>query len=136
MFSGIFQSYKVVTISFSKQATTSPTSALSPQFHINFLSGSVGVKPYFVASGHNSWGTDQPAQYFGLISVASPYRYQDFPRERCMLGGRYCLVYFEGTNILTYQRLTEERFKYVGIVFADFPGCGLIRSIIDVNKNY
>ncbi|KAI2805230.1 hypothetical protein BLOT_004223 [Blomia tropicalis] len=104
-------------------------------FYVNFLSGSIGAKPYFVASGHTKWGSDAPRQYFGLVNSHSPYHYDDFPRDKCMLGGRYCLVYFDGTNMLTYHRLTTEPFRFVGIIYSDFPGCGLIRTIIDINDN-
>jgi len=108
-------------------------------FFINFLSGSVGVKPYFVASGHSAWGTNSPRQYLGLINEAakeSALKYADFPRDKCLLGGPYCMVYFTGTNMLTLDRLQTEHFRFVGIVYSDFPGCGLVQAIIDVNKQF
>lgn len=89
--------------------------------------------PYFAASGNVAWGTDGDRQYFGLVSGTATHKYDDYPREKCVLDGRYCLVHFEGMNILTWELLTKKDFKFVGIVFADFPGCGLLQAIIDVN---
>ncbi|KAH9387948.1 hypothetical protein TYRP_009148 [Tyrophagus putrescentiae] len=64
----------------------------SPPFYINFLSASVGVMPYFAASGNVAWGTDGERQYFGLISGTSTHQYDDYPREKCVLDNRYCIV--------------------------------------------
>lgn len=105
----------------------------STPFYINFLSASVGVMPYFAASGNVAWGTNGERQYFGLVSGTSSHKYEDYPREKCVLDGRYCLVHFEGMNMLTWQLLTTKQFSFVGIIFADFPGCGLLQAIIDVN---
>lgn len=107
-------------------------SAGNPEhFYINYLSGSTGVFPYFVASGHSSPGTDHPNLLTGAISNAENKQWPDFPRVSCI--GTICSIAFEGTNVLTYQRLQNKHLR-VGIIMADFPGPGLIDSIIKLNK--
>lgn len=78
---------------------------------MNYLSGSGGSFPYFVASGKSSPGTGAPQLITGKGGV------------------------FEGTNAPTMDYLwaNKAKIKYVGIQIADFPGAGLIKSIIDIN---
>lgn len=77
------------------------------KIYMNYISGSGGSFPYFVASGQS-----RPAT--GAAQLAG------FPK---------------GTNEFTMDYLHDNRakLKYVGIVIADFPGKGLIQSIIDIN---
>lgn len=100
---------------------------------INFLSGSGGSFPYFVASGHSSPQTGAPRLLTGRTTPGWKSSYPDFPRVGCFIG--ICSIAFEGTNDLTRNLLDAQRGKlgHVGIVFADFPGAGLIDSIIRVN---
>lgn len=100
--------------------------------YINFLSGSTGSFPYFVASGHSSPGTSAPRLLTGLTTPGWKNTYPDFPRVGCFLG--ICSIAFEGTNILTKNYIIDNKLKYVGIVAADFPGSGLINAIIDTNR--
>lgn len=105
----------------------------SRSFFVNFLSGSVGSFPYFVASGHSSPGTSAPRLWTGLTTITSNGKYPDFPRLDCFLGE--CSLYFEGTNVLTYDYLDDADITFAGIVYADFPGHGLIDRIIALNND-
>lgn len=99
---------------------------------INYLSGSGGSFPYFVASGHSSSATDAPRLSTGLIDPPASNTYPDFPRTTCALG--ICTISFEGTNILTTDYIEDQDIKYTGIIAADFPGKGLIENIINCNN--
>jgi hypothetical protein len=98
--------------------------------YINYLSGSGGVFPYFVASGHSSPGTGAPRLATGLTTPGWNSSYPDFPRVDCFIG--ICTIAFEGTNILTSDRLGN--YKRVGIIMADFPGPDLINNIIRMSQ--
>ncbi|MFM2587645.1 phosphatidylinositol-specific phospholipase C [Vibrio sp. TBV020] len=100
--------------------------------HINFLSGSTGSFPYFVASGHSSPGTNAPRLLTGLTTPGWKNTYPDFPRVGCFIG--ICSIAFEGVNTLTKNYIVNNELKYVGIVVIDFPGTGLINAIIDTNR--
>ncbi|MEQ4619780.1 phosphatidylinositol-specific phospholipase C [Providencia vermicola] len=120
-----------------KEQLATATRGSSRTTYINYLSGSGGSFPYFVASGHSSPGTSAPRLSTGLTTPGWKYSYPDFPRVSCFIG--ICTIAFEGTNILTrdkinqYNRLGVNRT--VGIIIADFPGESLISSIIANNKN-
>ncbi|MES1052168.1 phosphatidylinositol-specific phospholipase C domain-containing protein [Bacillus thuringiensis] len=103
----------------------------NPTF-LNYLSGSGGSFPYFVASGHSSPGTSAPRLSTGLTTPAFADWYPDFPRINC--AGNVCTIAFEGTNILTSDWIEKSDFHYVGIIAADFPGGGLIDNIIHCNR--
>lgn len=109
------------------------------KFYVNYLSGSKGSFPYFVASGHILPGTNADRLWTGLVALKSDTKmYPDFPRLNCFLG--ICSIYFEGTNILTNYFLflinqfrefgRSEPQRTVGIIMADFPGTSLIYEII------
>ncbi|MED1304108.1 phosphatidylinositol-specific phospholipase C domain-containing protein, partial [Bacillus pacificus] len=102
------------------------------QPYLNYLSGSGGSFPYFVASGHSSPGTSAPRLSTGLTTPAFASWYPDFPRVNCFIG--ICTIAFEGTNILTSDLINVSNFQYVGIIAADFPGGGLIDNIIRLNR--
>lgn len=105
--------------------------------YINYLSGSGGSFPYFVASGHSSSGTSAPRLSTGLTTPGWKHSYPDFPRDSCFIG--ICTIYFEGTNILTRNKLKNynngNTRRSVGIIMADFPGESLISYIINNNKH-
>lgn len=128
----------------------------SKTFFVNYLSGSTGVFPYFVASGHSSPGTSAPRLATGLTTPGWKSSYPDFPRVNCF--GSVCTIAFEGTNILTRDKLLTFNAvmsalkaqmdagtvdanalsdigikRSVGIIMADFPGESLINSIINNN---
>lgn len=101
---------------------------------INHLSGSGGSFPYFVASGHSSAGTSAGRLATGLTTPGWKHRYPDFPRVSCFIG--ICTIAFEGTNTLTKNYLNNnDNITDTGIIAADFPGKGLIQSIISKNRD-
>ncbi|ENR5392705.1 TPA: phosphatidylinositol-specific phospholipase C [Providencia rettgeri] len=106
------------------------------KIYINYLSGSGGSFPYFVASGHSSPGTSAPRLSTGLTTPGWKDSYPDFPRTSC---AGICTISFEGTNILTRDKLKYyndlNTKRTVGIIMADFPGESLITHVIDNNKN-
>jgi 1-phosphatidylinositol phosphodiesterase len=99
---------------------------------LNFLSGSGGAFPYFVASGHSDPRTTAGGLTTGLTTPRYQDWFPDFPRGACFMG--ICTIYYEGTNTLTKNYLRNKKIKYAGIIAADFPGPGLIQSVIDVNR--
>ncbi|MCD3349046.1 phosphatidylinositol-specific phospholipase C [Clostridium botulinum D/C] len=100
---------------------------------INYLSGSGGVFPYFVASGHVSPGTCDARLATGLTEPAFHNYYPDFPRVNWC--GIFATIAFEGTNNLAITYINKFKPLYVGIVVSDFPGPGLINTVINVNFN-
>ncbi|HGY1116003.1 TPA: phosphatidylinositol-specific phospholipase C [Providencia rettgeri] len=106
------------------------------RIYINYLSGSGGSFPYFVASGHSSPGTSAPRLSTGLTTPGWKDSYPDFPRTSC---AGICTISFEGTNILTRDKLkyynSQNMKRSIGIIMADFPGESLITHVIDNNKN-
>lgn len=107
------------------------------RIYINYLSGSGGSFPYFVASGHSSPGTGAPRLATGLTTPGWDDSYPDFPRVDCfwlfLIWDDVCTIAFEGTNTLTKHHLRSSRAGRVGILMADFPGDGLIDAIIARN---
>lgn len=101
--------------------------------YINYLSGSGGALPYFVASGHSSSGTGDPRLSTGLTEPGFRGHYPDFPRVNRL--GAFATIAFEGTNVLALNEIVRDELGFVGIVVADFPGAGLIREIIATNFN-
>jgi 1-phosphatidylinositol phosphodiesterase len=101
----------------------------SNTIYANFLSASGGSFPYFVASGKSSNGDSAPLLSTGLTTPLFKSSYPDFPRVACFWG--MCTIAFEGTNMLTSERLPG--YGRVGIIYADFPGKLLIRRIIERN---
>lgn len=115
-----------------KQFQTSNRNKSSSKIYMNYLSGSVGVFPYFVASGHSSPGTSAPRLATGLTEPGWKGVYPDFPRGAWF--GIIATIYFEGTNTLTANYLEKNKISLAGMVMADFPGRRLIDSIIQCNK--
>ncbi|WP_165699634.1 phosphatidylinositol-specific phospholipase C domain-containing protein [Chimaeribacter californicus] len=100
---------------------------------LNHLSGSGGSFPYFVASGHSSADTSAGRLATGLTTPGWKHRYPDFPRVSCFIG--ICTIAFEGTNTLTKNYLNNnDNITDTGIIAADFPGKGLIQSVIQKNN--
>ena len=106
--------------------------------YVNFLTGSGGSLPYFVASGHSNPATGAPnlltGMTRGIIDTCSGNSQciPEFPSVDCFLGT--CSVAFEGTNVLTMDELNRRaRPNRSGIVFADFPGRGLVQAVIAGN---
>lgn len=104
------------------------------EIFINYLSGSTGSFPYFVASGHSSPGSHAPRLATGLTHPGWSDTYPDFPRVDWFLG--IATIAFEGTNILTADYIKEKSVSHTGIIVADFPGYGLIDKIIRANHSH
>lgn len=100
--------------------------------YMNYLSGSGGSFPYFVVSGHSSPQTGAPRLATGLTTPGWKDKWPDFPRVSCFIG--ICTIAFEGTDVLTYERLGN--YKRVGIIMSDFPGPGLITGTINLDKPF
>lgn len=94
--------------------------------YMNYLSASGGSFPYFVASGQSSPEMSAPRLSTGLVGPVFKDWYPDFPR------GNADDILFEGTNILTTANI-ENNPGRVGIIAADFPGKGLIDTVISKN---
>ncbi|WP_291582430.1 phosphatidylinositol-specific phospholipase C [Clostridium sp. UBA6640] len=114
-----------------EKANASPK---NDEIYLNYLSASGGSFPYFIASGHSSSGTGAPRLATGLTTPGWKNKYPDFPRVNCFIG--ICTIAFEGTNILTTDRINNSKYTRVGILAADFPGRGLIDSTIRLNDIY
>ena len=115
--------------------------------YINYLSaasgtdcpgGPLNTAPYFVASGHSSWTTGAPRLSTGMTTGVWGNKYPDFPRTSCafnpFIWDTDCTISFEGTNTLTMDYLKSNTLDRVGIIMADFPGPGLIKSVIYLNR--
>lgn len=104
------------------------------RFVINYLSGSGGSFPYFVASGHVTASTYGSRLSTGLTEPLFRHRYPDFPRVARL--GVFATIAFEGTNTLTADYLRKNQLRRAGIVVADFPGERLIDEIIQCNYRH
>jgi 1-phosphatidylinositol phosphodiesterase len=116
-----------------KKQLAAANSGDSSTKYMNYLSGAQGGFPYFVASGHSNPSTGAPRLATGKTSPGWK-GWRDFPRVNCALG--ICTIAFEGTNVLTYERLGDDYKNRVGIIMADFPGPGLIDRIIKLNNRF
>jgi 1-phosphatidylinositol phosphodiesterase len=97
----------------------------------DYMGGVQIVLPYFVASGKSSAGTSAPYLATGFLDNSARDKYPDFPRSNNR-------ILFVGINLLTYEYLkaTHNRSKpnFLGVIYADFPGPGLIEVVI--KRNY
>lgn len=99
---------------------------------LNYLTGSSGVFPYFVASGKSSHETNAPQLWTGALAIGRSI-YPDFPRKNCV--DKLCFVYFAGTNQLTYEWIKAGKLSgKLGMVVMDFPGGSLVDAIIKTNS--
>jgi 1-phosphatidylinositol phosphodiesterase len=74
-------------------------------FYINYLSGSGGSFPYFIASGHSSPGTSASKFSTGRTTPGWRNSYPYIPRVNCFIG--ICTIAFEGTNILARNAIKK-----------------------------
>ncbi|MCQ6530462.1 phosphatidylinositol-specific phospholipase C [Bacillus mycoides] len=113
---------------------------------LNHLSGNggwrfftKGASPYFVASGqyHKSTGGERtlltPMHGRGPVDLRN--KYPDYPRLYSV-DYNMNFIYYEGTNILTTEKIQAGSIKHTGIIAADFPGKSLIDSIIKLNNQH
>lgn len=101
------------------------------KFYINYLSGSGGSFPYFVASGKADNATNASRLSTGLTTPAFKDSYPDFPRVDCFLG--MCTIAFNGTNYLASDYIEDHDLDFTGIVMTDFPGEDLVDKIVGLN---
>jgi len=105
--------------------------------YMNYLSASgPGPFPYFIASGHSSPFTGAPRLATGRTTPGWRNSWLDFPRVDCVRAfwTNFCTIAFEGTNVLAYERM--KYYSRVGVIMADFPGPGLIDSVIALDNRY
>lgn len=114
-----------------KRQINAANQSTNTDIYMNYLSGSGGSFPYFVASGHSSPGTSAARLATGLTEPGFHNYYPDFPRGAWL--GPFATIYFEGVNTLTADYLTKQNVGHCGIVMADFPGARLINAIISCN---
>ncbi|OXA46131.1 1-phosphatidylinositol phosphodiesterase [Folsomia candida] len=104
-------------------------------YFVNHLSGNgdaTGVFPYFVASGRATSGPNSDQLFTGVTDPLGKKMFPpEFPRRHCLLG--ICMYYFEGMNTLMNDFIKNNDIKFVGIVYSDFPGDGLIDTLINLN---
>jgi 1-phosphatidylinositol phosphodiesterase len=101
--------------------------------YMNYLSAGGGSFPYFVVSGHSNPATGAPRLATGRTTPAFRNTWPDFPRVNCFIG--ICTIAFEGTNVLTSNRLGNYKNR-VGTIMTDFPGPLLIEQIIAINNKF
>ncbi|PEA01655.1 hypothetical protein CON37_26690 [Bacillus cereus] len=113
---------------------------------LNHLSGNgawkfitQGASPYFVASGQASKTTGVSPKRLTPIIEGVPVdfgnAYPDYPRVYYPEYSKN-LIHYEGTNNLTVQRIKKGGIQHTGIVAADFPGGGLMDSVIQLNNKH
>ncbi|MGW6151099.1 phosphatidylinositol-specific phospholipase C [Bacillus mycoides] len=101
------------------------------KIYLNHFSGTGGAAallnncyPWFVASGKESRNTNSNLK---LIQKNVTNEWRDFPRD---INGQ---VFYGGMNTLGTDFIQQGGIKHSGIIAADFPGPGLIDSIIRLN---
>ncbi|QWH75487.1 phosphatidylinositol-specific phospholipase C domain-containing protein (plasmid) [Bacillus mycoides] len=99
------------------------------RIHLNHLSGNGGDRntpyPWKIASGY--WFRSSDSQLEEVIPFNQSSNFRDWPRDT----NRF--IYRGGTNLLTTRRIENGSITHTGIIAADFPGSGLIRSTINLN---
>ncbi|AFQ30654.1 phosphatidylinositol phosphodiesterase [Bacillus thuringiensis serovar israelensis] len=101
------------------------------KIYLNHFSGTGGglavltnFYPWFVASGKESRNTNSNQK---LIQTNATNEWADFPRG---INGQ---VFYGGMNTMGTDFIQKSGMNHVGIIAADFPGPGLIDSIIQLN---
>ena len=104
--------------------------------YVNFLSGSTGSFPYFVAGGRCPHGTNAARLWTGIAGPKKKkdHLYPDYYHHYYgSKGAPQVSIYYNGTNEMSFQWMRNNHPKYTGIVYADFPGKDLIGEIILAN---
>lgn len=123
---GMYEKWEAV-----KSHLVSASTGVGGQMFANYLSGSTGLYPFTVVSGHILAGTSAERIEF----PAKKDDYPDYWREWCSSITGLCAVLYEGTNILVTEWLMKQTKKArVGLIYTDFPGAGLINQIIAQNS--
>lgn len=125
-----------------------PSGSRQALYYINYLSGSTGSFPYFVAGGRTYADSNASHLLTGATQTSTGInsgKWVDFPRGSCTAGpGWICSIFFAGTNELTATWIAENTSTQngvavrpgTGIVMADFPGSDLIDSVIKSNDKF
>ena len=108
--------------------------------YMNYLSGSTGSFPYFVASGKSSPGTYDPQLFTGTTVWNANDSWCFGLYNSCPDGTitRYASTctnscYFNGTNQLAVEYIRSQGIRKTGIIMMDFPGAGILNTIIGLN---
>ncbi|MGE7186405.1 phosphatidylinositol-specific phospholipase C [Peribacillus sp. NPDC006672] len=124
---GMYEKWKAVKTHLQDANTNYKNGVI----YLNHFSGTGGVTalinncyPWFVASGKDSRETDSNSK---LIQKNATNEWEDFPR------GMNGQIFYGGMNTLGTEILQDGGIKHSGIIAADFPGPGLIDSIIRLN---
>ncbi|TKI86979.1 phosphatidylinositol-specific phospholipase C domain-containing protein, partial [Bacillus mycoides] len=103
----------------------------SSNIYLNHFSGTGGAAalwnnyyPWFIASGKENRDTGSNPL---LIQAHTTNVWEDFPRDT---NGQ---VFYSGMNTMGTDFIQQGGIKHSGIIAADFPGPGLIDSIIKLN---
>ncbi|MED3463897.1 phosphatidylinositol phosphodiesterase, partial [Bacillus thuringiensis] len=101
------------------------------KIYLNHFSGTGGASallnnfyPWFIASGKESRNTNSNQK---LIQKNATNEWTDFPRD---MNGQ---VFYGGMNTMGTDFIQKSGINHAGIIAADFPGPGLIDSIIRLN---
>ncbi|QWH75385.1 phosphatidylinositol-specific phospholipase C domain-containing protein (plasmid) [Bacillus mycoides] len=101
------------------------------KIYLNHFSGTGGASallnnfyPWFIASGKESRNTNSNQK---LIQKNATNEWPDFPRD---MNGQ---VFYGGMNTMGTDFIQKSGMNHAGIIAADFPGPGLIDSIIRLN---
>ncbi|OUB84382.1 phosphatidylinositol-specific phospholipase C [Bacillus wiedmannii] len=101
------------------------------KIYLNHFSGTGGASallnnfyPWFIASGKESRNTNSNQK---LIQKNATNEWTDFPRD---MNGQ---VFYGGMNTMGTDFIQKSGMNHAGIIAADFPGPGLIDSIIRLN---
>ncbi|OUB42632.1 phosphatidylinositol-specific phospholipase C [Bacillus thuringiensis] len=106
------------------------------KIYLNHFSGTGGASallnnfyPWFIASGKENRNTNSNQK---LIQKNATNEWADFPRD---MNGQ---VFYGGMNTMGTDFIQKSGMNHAGIIAADFPGPGLIDSIIRLNgiKSY
>ena len=120
------------------------TSAVSKLLALaSCVAGFLPVHPAFAASGHAPlYFNDWPREWTGFTDETNHSTlFPDYPRRSCLVfvttfpfvALQNCIDY-EGFNVLAMDFINSGRVKNkVGILWADYPGPGLIEAIIRLN---
>ncbi|MDB5999459.1 MAG: hypothetical protein JWP52_1158, partial [Rhizobacter sp.] len=98
-------------------------------FHTNTLHGEGSPPTYFAASGALTPFMGSPRMTSGHLSAFGNNGWEDFARTACLGDYRLCSITYRGLNELTMGYIETARPVHVGLVWADFPGRGLIDAI-------
>ncbi|OUB74281.1 phosphatidylinositol-specific phospholipase C [Bacillus thuringiensis] len=124
---GIYEKWNAV----KKHLLQANNNVNNGNIYLNHFSGTGGATallnnfyPWFIASGKETRNTNSNQK---LIQTTATNEWTDFPRD---VNGQ---VFYGGMNTMGTDFIQKNGIKHAGIIAADFPGPGLIDSIIRLN---